>query len=71
MVQLKEEIAKNRPQIKKRKVLFHQDIAPCHKSIETMEKLQELHFKLLPHSSYFPDLAPSDWWLFADRKRML
>ena len=31
------------------KVLFHQDNAPCHKSITTMAKLDELHFELLPH----------------------
>ena len=31
------------------KVLFHQDNAPCHKSIAMMAKLDELHFKLLPH----------------------
>ena len=53
------------------KVPFHQDNAPCHKSITVMTKLHELYFKLLLHSSYSPDLAPSDYWLFADLKRML
>ena len=53
------------------KVLFHQDNAPCHKSITTMTKLHEFHFKLVPHPPYYPDLAPSDYWLFADLKRML
>ena len=53
------------------KVLFHQDNALCHKSIVTMAKLHELHFKLLPHPPNTPDLAPSDYWLFADVKRML
>ena len=52
------------------KVLFHQD-APCHKSITTMPKLYELHFELLLHPPYSPDLAPSDYWLFVDHKRML
>ena len=36
-----------------------------------MAKLHELHFILLPHPSYSPDLASSDYWLFADLKRML
>ena len=36
-----------------------------------MAKLHELHFKLLPHPPYSPDLTPSDYWLFADLKRML
>jgi histone-lysine N-methyltransferase SETMAR len=71
LVNLKEEIAKKRPQMKKKKVFFHQDNAPCHKSIATMAKLHELHFELLPHTPYSPDLAPSDYYLLADLKRML
>ena len=53
------------------KVFFHQDNALCPKSIAMMAKLHELLFKLLPHPPYSPDLAPSDYWLFADLKRML
>ena len=55
----------------KKKVLFHQDNALCHKLITTIAKLHELHFKLLLHPPYSPDLALSDHWLFADLKRML
>ena len=68
---MKEEIDKKWPQMKKRKVLFHQDNAPCHKLTATMAKLHELHVELLPHPSYSPDLGPSDYWLFADFKRTL
>jgi len=68
---LKDQIAKKRPHLKKKKVLFHQDNALCHKSIKTMAKLHELGFELLPHPAYSPDLAPSDFFLFADLKRML
>ena len=70
LVCLKEEIDKKQPQMKK-KVLFHQDDTPCNKSIVTMAKLHELHFELLPHPTYSPDLASSNYWLFADLKRML
>ena len=56
--------------MKKKKVLFHQDDAPCHKSLATMAKLNELSFKLLPHPPYSPDLAPSDYYLFTDLKKM-
>ena len=70
MVRLKEEITKKWPQMKK-EVLFHQDNALCHKSIATMAKLHKLHFKLLLHPSYLLDMAPSDYWLFEDLKRML
>ena len=55
----------------KKKVLFYQDNASCHKSMKTMVKLNELRFELLPHPPYSPDLAPSDYWLFADLKKML
>ena len=57
--------------MKKKKVLFHQDNAPYHKSIAMMAKLHELFFELLSHPPYSPDLAPSNYWLFADFKRML
>lgn len=71
LVRLKEEIAKKRPHMQRKKILFHQDNAPCHKSMKTMAKLNELGFHLLPHPPYSPDLAPSDYWLFADLKKML
>ena len=61
MVCLKEKIDKKRPQMKKKKVLFHQDNATYHKSTATMAKLQELHFEMLQHPPYSPDLAPSDY----------
>ena len=35
-----------------------------------MIKLNELSFELLPHPSYSSDLASSDYWLFADLKKM-
>ena len=55
--------------MKKKKVLFHKDNAPCHKSIATMAKLYELYS--ISHPPYSPDLAPSDDWAFADLKGML
>ena len=39
--------------------------------MKTMAKLHELGYDLLPHQPYSPDLAPSDFFLFADLKRML
>ena len=50
------------------KSALYQDNAPCHKSIATMAKLHESHFELLPHPPYSPDLAPSNYYLFADLK---
>ena len=71
LMRLKNEIGEKRLQMKKKKVLFHQDNAPCHKSLATMAKLNELSRELLPHPPYSLDLAPSDYYLFADLKKML
>ena len=69
--QLSAEIKKKLPHLQKKRVLFHQDNAPCHKSTKTMVKLNKLSFKLLPQPPYSSDLAPSDNWLFSDLKKML
>lgn len=68
---LKNEIAKKRPHLSKKKCIFLQDNAPAHKSIKTMAKLHELRFELLLHPPYSPDLAPSDYYLFPNFKRWL
>lgn len=72
LVQLKEEIGHKRSEMCEKKVLLHQNnLLPCHKSLDLVEKLRELRFELLPHSTYSPDLTPSDYYLFADLKRVL
>ena len=49
--QLSPEIKKKLPHMQKKKGLFHQDNAPCHKYMKTMIKLNELSFDSLPHYS--------------------
>ena len=71
LMRLKNEIGEKQLQMRKKKVLFYQDNALCHKSLDTMAKLNELSFELLPHRPYSPDLAPSDYYLFVDLKKML
>lgn len=71
LVRLKQEIAIKRPHMQKKKIVFHQDNAPIHKSAATMAKLAELHFELLHHPPYSPDLAPSDYFLFSELKKSL
>ena len=39
--------------------------------MKTMVKLNDLRFELLSHPLYSPDLAPSEFYLFADLKKML
>ena len=59
-VSLKEEIDKKWPHMKKEKVLFHQDNAPCHKYqfVAMITKLHELHFELLQHPLLFSRSGP-------------
>jgi histone-lysine N-methyltransferase SETMAR len=59
------------PVCKRKKFIFHQDNAPAHKSVLAMGKLRDLHYELLEHPPYSPDLAPSDFYLFPKLKLFL
>ena len=69
--QLKDAIKAKRPHLAKKKVLFHQDNAPAHTSTVVAAKLHNLHFEVLAHAPYSPDLAPSDYFLFPNLKKWL
>jgi hypothetical protein len=43
----------------------------AHTSVLAMGKLKNLHYELLGHPPYFPDLAPSDFCLFSKLKIFL
>jgi histone-lysine N-methyltransferase SETMAR len=47
------------------KKILHHDNAPSHTSGSVKKFLEELRWELLPHPPYSPDLAPSDYHLFA------
>lgn len=66
---LKAEIAKKRPHLKGKKVLFHQ--ASAHTSAVAVAKIHELQFELVDHPPYSPDLSPSDFFLFPKLKLWL
>jgi histone-lysine N-methyltransferase SETMAR len=57
--------------LRKKKIFFYRDNAPAHKSVLAMKKLRDLHYELLEHPPYFPDLAPSDFYLFPKLKLFL
>ena len=57
--------------IEEEKVLFHKDNILCYKLIAIMSKLHELHIELLLHPPYSLHLAPNNYWMFVDLKRML
>uniref|UniRef100_A0A0L8GRU9 Histone-lysine N-methyltransferase SETMAR n=1 Tax=Octopus bimaculoides TaxID=37653 RepID=A0A0L8GRU9_OCTBM len=44
--------------------MFHQDNARPHTAKITSQKIEEVGWEKIPHPSYSPDLAPSDYYLF-------
>jgi len=70
LTRLDQIICEKRPGLKK-KIIFHQDNAPAHKSVLAMGKLRDLHYELLEHPPCSPDLAPSDFCLFPKLKLFL
>jgi hypothetical protein len=49
--------------------LFPQDNAALHKAVITHQKLADLHFQILKHPAYSPDLTSSDYCLFPNLKK--
>ena len=54
-----------------RGVLLLQDNAPAHTSQVTMTAATVCGFEILPHPTYSPDMAPSDFYLFPKLKSHL
>ena len=46
----------------KKKCIFLQDSAPDHKSIKSMEKINELLFELLAYPPHSPNLTPGTFF---------
>lgn len=65
-----EKLKGTRTHLAKEKVLFHHN-APAYSSGVFTAKSHELHYELLPHPPYSPDLAPCDFFLFPDMKTWL
>ena len=59
---------KKRPQSQ---FYLHLDNCKVHTSKITSEKIKELDLIKVPHPTYSPDIAPSDFYLFGDMKRKL
>jgi histone-lysine N-methyltransferase SETMAR len=57
--------------LQKKKITFHQDSAPTHKSALATGKLRDLHYELLEHPPSSPCLALSDFCLFPKLKLFL
>jgi histone-lysine N-methyltransferase SETMAR len=71
LTRLDENIREKKPGLLKKKVIFHRDNAPAHRSVLAMGKLRDLHYELLEYPPCCPDLAPSDFCLFPKLKIFL
>ncbi|UYV75024.1 hypothetical protein LAZ67_12002131 [Cordylochernes scorpioides] len=69
--QLREPIKEKRRGKLSRKIVYHQDNAPSHRSLQAMAAIYDSGFELLPHAPYSPDLALSDFHLFPHLKKTL
>ena len=69
--ELREIIKKERRGLVTRGVILQQDNARPHTSRQTVSKIGELGYELLPHPAYSPDLALCDYWLFGQMKKFL
>lgn len=67
IIKLGRELRKKRPEYADRHegVIFQHDNAPSHTARPVRDTLDALGWELLPHPPYSPDLAPSDYHLFA------
>jgi len=64
---LKEAIWKNRPGLLTTGVLLHDNAQP-HSAVTTVHLLNSWGWEIVPHPTYSPDLAPSDFHLFPKMK---
>ncbi|GFU39038.1 mariner Mos1 transposase [Trichonephila clavipes] len=67
LLNLNDAILEKREQYKKwqHKVIFLDDNVPSHRAKPTMDIVKALGWEPLAHAAYSPDLAPSDYHLFA------
>lgn len=67
MINLNQALLQKRPiyQERRHKVILLHDNAPSHSAKRTKETIQAFGWEILPHAAYSPDLAPSDYYLFA------
>ena len=54
-----------------RKVILQHDSAWPHTAVLTLEKIENMGWKVLPHPPYSPDLAPSNYHLFGFVKNQM
>ena len=67
LIDLNRSLLEKRPEYRKRqhKIIFLHDNAPSHTAKPVRDTLEALSWEVLAHAAYSPDLAPSDYHLFA------
>ena len=67
MIDLNQALREKRPEYQKRryKVILLHDNAPSHTAKPVKETIEAFSWEILSHAAYSPDLAPSDYYLFA------
>ena len=67
IINLNHALIEKRPECARRhgKVILHHDNAPSHTAKVVKNTLKSLNWEILSHPPYSPDLAPSDYHLFA------
>jgi histone-lysine N-methyltransferase SETMAR len=71
LVQLKDTLKEKPPGKFTKGVLFLHDNAPGHRALTSQKNLAYLGFQYLDHPPYSPDMAPTDYHLFAELKKQL
>ena len=67
MIDLNQALREKRPEYQKRQqnvILLH-DNAPSHTAKPVKETIEAFSWEIVSHAAYSPDLAPSDYYLFA------
>ena len=67
MIDLNQALREKRPEYQKRqhKVILLHSNAPSHTANPVKETIEAISWEILSHAAYSPDLAPSDYYLFA------
>ena len=73
LIRLKRAIAEKRPEYATwhEAIFFHDDNARPHVAIPVKNYLENSGWEILPHPTYIPELAPSDYHLFRSMQNAL
>ena len=72
LARLRDAVRRKRPEIWESQTwMLHHDNAPTHESLLISSYLAKYHISVVPHPTYFPELAPAEFFLFPKFKTTL